>query len=478
MMISEDGAMRRFWRAAKELCSPLRQIVAWPRLFVSLSILLLIVSSTISSPAQRRRPQLLPAARDYFAGKFVLIPRDDRPSSLQQPRMVARVADHDLILPPGRAMGDAEELIEWAKTVDYNEVKGVIVSLDAIEQRVELIEWIRKQAPNIPIYGFASSGLRGEAEIKLFDYLLAGGENKRSDKAAVETEPDAASATLVARLLNQRFGFTPKFLPLYSSARGGASIQRTISERIALAGGAELRSINDATRIASILLFVHSPQTNDQERATLVESLANAINKSYRVALLDLSESKAGKEGLLAELRRRKLLDHVIAYASADLTGGPSAAAQATARVLTHAASLLTAIRFLRDDVDRVGRIDRAHVNLLFKSYLSDWAYALEVRPKLETFVREQLKADPARLGANTERAEEFARRELRALAEELFKDQFKDNAHAILLNNGERAQFVLRFVQTLQLRLPSQKISEAEIQPVVYLVYVGNLQQ
>lgn len=477
-MTFKDKAVRRLWLAAKGLYSPPRRAAAPPRLFISLSILLLIVSSTIPSWAQRRRPQLLPAARDYFAGKFILIPRDDRPPSLQQPRMVARVADHDLILPPGRAMGDAKELIEWAKNVDYAEVKGVIVSLDAIEQRLELIEWMRKHAPNIPIYGFTASGPPGEAEIKLFDYLLAGGENKRPDKAAIETEPDAASATLVARLLNQRFGFTPKFLPLYSSARGGASIQRTISERIALVGGAELRSINDATRSASILLFVHSPQTTDQERATLVESLANAINKSYRVALLDLSESKAGKEGLLAELRRRKLLDHVIAYASSDLTGGASAAAQAAARVLTHAASLLVAIRFLRDDVDRVGRIDRAHVNLLFKSYLSDWDYALEIRPKLETFVREQLKADPAKLGANTERAEEFAQREIRALAEEFFKDQFKDNVHAILLNSGERAQFVLRFVQTLRLRLPSQKTSEAEIQPAVYLVYVGNVQQ
>lgn len=473
-MTFKDEAMRRLRLAAKEIYSPLRHIAATPRLFVSLSILLLIVSSTVPSSAQRRRPQLLPVERDYFAGKFVLIPRDERPPSLQQPRMVARVADHDLILPPGRAMGAAEELVEWAKNVDYADVKGVIVSLDAIEQRLELIEWMRKRAPNIPLYGFSSSGLRGETEIKLFDYLLAG-ENKQSDKAAVETEPDAASATLVARLLNQRFGFTPKFLPLYSSAAGHDAVHRAVSDRIRLVGGEELSSINEAARSPSILLFVHAPQTGEQERAALVESLAGAISKNYRVALLDLSDSKASKEGLLAELRRRKLLDQVLAYASSDpTTGAPSAAA----RVLTHAASLLVAVRFLRDDVDRVGRIDRAHVNLLFKSYLSDWAYALEIRPKLEAFVREQLKADPAKLGANTERAEEFAQREIRALAEELFKDQFKDNVHGILLNSGERAQFVLRFVQTLRLRLPSQKTSEAEIQPAVYLVYVGNVQQ
>lgn len=476
-MIFDGGRTRRLDYSAKHFGSLVRQAVASSRLFVLFSILLLIVSSDSQSFAQRRRPLLLPVARDHFAGKFVLIPCDDRPSSWQQPRMLARVADHDLILPPSRLLGDAEALVEWAKSVDYAEVKGVIVSLDAIEQRLELIEWIRKRAPGAPIYGFTSSG-KPEAAIKSFDYLLAGGEAGPSDKAAVEEEPDAASATLVARMLNQRFGFTPKFLPLYSSARGGASVHRTISERIALVGGAELRSTNDAPRSATVLLFVHSPQTNDQERATLVESLAGAIDKSYRVALLDLSESKASKEGLLAELRSRKLLDHLMAYASSDLTSGASGEARAAARALAHAAALLVAIRFLRDDVDRVGRIDRAHVNLLFKSYLSDWAYALEIRPKLEAFVREQLKADPARLGAYTERAEDFARRELRALAEELFSDQFKNNVHAILLNHGERARFELRFVQTLQLRLPSQKISEAEIRPAIYLLYIGNVQQ
>ncbi|HMB26498.1 MAG TPA: hypothetical protein VKS99_00275 [Blastocatellia bacterium] len=60
----------------------------------------------------QRRPILRPAARDYLAGKFVLITRDERPQSLQQPRLLARVADHDLITPPSRVMTDADALIE------------------------------------------------------------------------------------------------------------------------------------------------------------------------------------------------------------------------------------------------------------------------------------------------------------------------------------------------------------------------------
>jgi hypothetical protein len=75
----------------------------------------------------QRRPILRPATRDYFAGKYVLITRDERPQSLQQPRMLARVADHDLITPPARAMTDAGALVEWAKSLDYAEADGVIV---------------------------------------------------------------------------------------------------------------------------------------------------------------------------------------------------------------------------------------------------------------------------------------------------------------------------------------------------------------
>src|SRR5262245_27258050 len=78
-------------------------------LFISLSLCLSVSSSpTPHSPlptpqpliaSAQRRPILRPAARDYLAGKFILITRDERPQSLQPPRLLARVADHVLIRP-------------------------------------------------------------------------------------------------------------------------------------------------------------------------------------------------------------------------------------------------------------------------------------------------------------------------------------------------------------------------------------------
>src|SRR5215510_9489037 len=70
-------------------------------ILLSVSLSPLPTSYSLFASAQRR-PILRPAARDYLAGKFVLITRDERPQSLQQPRLLARVADHDLITPPSR----------------------------------------------------------------------------------------------------------------------------------------------------------------------------------------------------------------------------------------------------------------------------------------------------------------------------------------------------------------------------------------
>src|SRR5262249_17763812 len=67
-----------------------------PSLLLSISLSLPISVSPAPTPyslfaSAQRRPILRHAARDYLAGKFVLITRDERPQSLQRARMVARV---------------------------------------------------------------------------------------------------------------------------------------------------------------------------------------------------------------------------------------------------------------------------------------------------------------------------------------------------------------------------------------------------
>ena len=51
------------------------------------------------------------------------------------------------------------------------------------------------------------------------------------------------------------------------------------------------------------------------------------------------------------------------------------------AQALSQAAMFLCSIRFLRDDLDRVFRVDRAQITLLLSRYLTDFSWRLQIEP-------------------------------------------------------------------------------------------------
>ncbi|HEX5085889.1 MAG TPA: DUF4127 family protein [Blastocatellia bacterium] len=470
----------------------------------------------------QRRPVLRRATRDFLAGKFILITRDERPQGLQEPRMLARVADHDLITPPARVMSDAGALIEWAKGVDYAGAAGVILSLDAISggqpqaERPDLLKWIRARRPSIPIYAFLQSSSDQAVQSALealgpgpgsaLDFLLISGEaaarsnlpeeiaaRKLNGKVAIEPDAGAAVMTLFSRLLNNRFGFAPKIFPVFSSAEAATSPLRLgVSRMIRNAGGVVPDSTTDA-RGADTLLFVHAPGATGTNRVAFLEAMSRTVETGVKVAVVDISETKESKDELMAWLRRLKLLDKLTSYASSapGAPGAPGvfgprsgalpgeASSEATPgdaiiRAVAQASTFLNAVKFMRDDIDRVLRFDRAQFELLFSRYLTDWAYALTIRPAMDDFVKGELKTDPDRLGTATERAEAYAFERVKQSAEELFREQFRRNIHAILLSEGERAQLQIWMMQRLQVRLPTQKTSEVEIRQSVYIAQIN----
>lgn len=478
----------------------------------------------------QRRPALRPARRDYFAGKLVLIPRDARPKSWLQPRLIAEVADHDLLIPPLKLLEDSRKLSEWAGNIDYDEIDGAIVSLNAIAARGpgetvrERLSWLREaraRRPKIPIYLFVEIGAPAGSTLDLVqpvigmiaegvvDYLLisdgAAGVNQDQGLAAKLREElagrriearvafdgnsDSAATLLIGRFLNCRFGFSPKVLPVYSlnaarentDKRKYLQLVRSVSAGIRAIDADEAPQRPGSARNVEILLFIHTPQTSEAERRALIDTIVQVIERNVRVAIADVSDEKAGKEFLLAELRRRKLFDRLAGFASTDLDKPQPA--ETVNRALAQASSFLVSIRFLRDDLDRVRRIDRAQVNLLLNRYLSDWVYPVQVRPKLAGFTGGQSKTQsdqpyqPNQPDQEEEddRLESIAVNQLRPPAEEFFNEQFRRNLHAILLSNGERAQFELRLLQRLSVRLARPSL-EAEIKPSIYEVYLGNV--
>ncbi len=463
-------------------------IALTPRLSFSLSTLHAFLLLALIFPTfvfAQRRPLLRNTTREYFAGRFVLIPHGASPHLLQHPQLLARVADHDLITPPFRSLGKPAEIVAWVGEIDFADADGVILSLDAIAGDAACVKRIRASRPGMPIYGFTADVARHASVLTLvsegaLDYLLMAGANaalageiaarKLGDRVAIDDGGDSAAAILLSRVLNRRFGHSPKIYPVFSTGSPGVvqTETRRIGAKIKTIGGWELPQATDASLTVDAILYVHMPRTSDAQRVSFVENIRQMIEKGGKVGLADLSESKASKDALIAELRSRKLFDKMVSYASADpigdQTGDLRSADDAIGRTVVHVSTLLIAIRFLRDDLSRLRRIDTAQVTLLLNRYLSEWAHASQVRPPLDAFSREQLQTGPDRLDAHADRAAAFALERLKPIADEIFNEQFRRNVHAILLSRGERVIFEVNTLQRLRVRFSTGKSSEVEI--------------
>ncbi|MDQ3010520.1 MAG: DUF4127 family protein [Acidobacteriota bacterium] len=495
--------------------------------------LLLTVLFPASRFAQRKRPLLQPATKSYFAGKIILIPRD---SQFLQLRLLAQVADQDLVLPPSRFLDpkpQPDKLIEWAKDMNLAQTNGVIISLETIAATApdtpatQALKQLRAQQPKLPLYGFASldasatsrqicqTGLDLAADGTLNFLLIEQAEplsekpaqiararligeiasRQIEDRVAFDDAPEGAAASLIARLVARRYNQSPRILAVYSSKEGQTStesrdtiaLNQSIGAKIKLTGGALPVQDSETAPAIDLLLFIHAPQTNEEQRAAFTKVLTQTVERGMRVAVVDLSRTKAAKESFLSELRNQKLLDKLIAYASSELVSNPTSDAtrEAASRALAQAVMLFTSLKSLRNDLDRVFRIDRAQVGLMFSRYLQDWAYNLTVRPKLDAYLLER-KGDSNNLPGNqsgnmpgsrddaVERAEKFAFEQLQPIAKQLFDEQFRRNTHAILLNSGERAEFRISLLQRLQIRFTTLKSSQVEIKQSIHTFYEG----
>ena len=431
------------------------------------AFLLLWLCLLAPSFAQRPRPKVLPTQQQQYAGRLLLIPRDGRPVSWKLPRMIARVADHEIISPPREMLGaattalDAERVIEWAKKQDLSQLKGVIVSLDALlenateaqaKERLDFINWLRQRAPDLPIYGFAEQS--NDALSKLvFDDLL------------IEPKSDSAAHLLVARLLNRIHQRPPKVLTIVSDDES-LPIFKAVANNIEAVGGQLVKNGK-----ADLFFFLHTPNTDPVKLAVFTETLAKTIAAGYYVALADVSGNTAP---IIAALRERKQLDLLQAYAA---SREPD---EAIGKALAHCSTRLLAAKVLRPslEVEQLRRAERAQIELMLTRYLEDWAYAGSLRTRIEQHIREQLKLEPNKLGEATEQAEAFANAELKLLAEELFRTQFRYNLHSVMLGNGMRADFQVELLQRFKARFPLQRTDEIELDISVHLPLVIGMSQ
>jgi hypothetical protein len=446
--------------------------------------------------AAQKRPTLRVAPRDYFAGRLLLIPANALTRSYELPRQLARVADHDLLLPPfelvegGKEAASQERLWQWIKAVDYSKINGMIVSVtDASAGR---IKGLRAQHSQLQIYGYGASAetiidlvANGSLNCAIVSPADQSGiarleaqivERNLSDRILVEPKPESSSVALIARMLNYRFKMSPRVMTIFSSPAGSSrdntgdprDFAEIVVSKIRQMNGVVFQSPNDTTAHADILFFVHTPGTTDQQRTLTADTVAEAVSKGYRVAFADASGSGAATDQMLEELRKRKLLDQLTSWAACAPAG------KAIGLALAHASARTDGLKFLRNNTDRVQRLERAQVEFIFGRLLVDWAYEIKVRPRVEAVFKETAANDSGSADVH-EKAESLAATEVKVLAAKLFDEQFRRSIHSILLNSGERAYYEVRALQRFSLRLPQQSIEEADVRQSVYVPFTGN---
>ncbi len=436
-----------------------REIVSVLELFIRVRSLVLwsvLLALSAQHVAAQARPVLRNPKRDFLAGRLVLIPASAQPDAMGLPRQLAQIADHELRTPPASLLPDDQvvALNRWASEYDFAEADGLLVAADKLSATT--LQAIRARHRHLSIFGFGSSL---SAQLLLaagtLDFLLFTGQSATSvklppdsvDRVGYLASETNASGLLLARWLNHRFGFAPQFQLAFSSGNGSA-LSSSLARQVAALGG------NVVTREASHLrVFIHTPQTSEPERAAMVNALVTLTTNGVRVALIDANDQAEDRAAMFAALRERKLLDRLTAYAA--VSAQAQSAEAACQRALTQANMWLIALRFLRDDIERIRRTERNQIAASISAYLREAIYPTLSFETSGTLAEREARVQTA----------------LRPQADTLFNEQFYRNVHAVLLNTNERVEFQLRLLQRLQVRLPNaleEATNAPEIRPEI----------
>ena len=332
-------------------------------------------------------------------------------------KLLAELSDHDLRIAPASVMSSAVSIRDWIRSNSGIETDGLIVDPEVAADAgvAEVLASVRRERPRMPIDLGRDYSISSEADLSL----------------------------RVARMILGRLGESFRILPFYTEA-GNRSFRQVISRMIGRVDSYEVMPGGGSGVPPDLLLFVVLPGTTPAGHQRLMDGLRQTIGGSSRVALAELTTDKGSKDRLFANLRKERWVDRLAGLASSDpasLRNDEDAAA----RTLAQSVLFLAGIRSMRDDFNRLHRIELARVRLLFTRCLQDYGYPLIVRPTLGPMAGELGLADFERLV--------LAR--LQPLASEIFNEQFRRNIHSTRLVTGEWARFEIGLLQQLRLRPP-----------------------
>ena len=201
-------------------------------------------------------------------------------------------------------------------------------------------------------------------------------QNLPADKVFLTHGADELALSLLARIQNRRTGFKPRVLVRYAAPDMkqrvmpymAVTIEQTVKEKIALLGGEETTSAEDA----DFTLYISACDKDSDDissRLETVHQLQTNYQKNMPTSLVDLSKHfEAGETVLPLLIEEDYPLNALIAYAGWNTTSNAIGTALAQS-------SIYEASRQQTEDLDAMTGLTAANLTFLQSRILEDYFY-------------------------------------------------------------------------------------------------------
>lgn len=267
---------------------------------------------------------------------------------------------------------------------------------------------------------------------------------------------DQLPLLLLSKLFCARHGWTPR---IYLQVSNPANLSKagsyetiplavSIRQQVIMAGG----EMTTKKEEAQYVLYLHLPQTSDNQRQDFLYMLQRDLRKSFPAALVDINfdAQAAGDPALMNPILFERDFSKLIAYSSWNTPANSLGAA------IAHAHVILLARKTFPNALER----ERAHFRYLLMRLVSDYGYARIIRPDAYRMLEEQAqKTHQVENGEALKNTEKWVAEKTKDLLREYFEKQFLGT---VIQDGGKR--YELRGLENISVTLPWPRAFECEI--------------
>ena len=219
-------------------------------------------------------------------------------------------------------------------------------------------------------------GIPNISKKQLLHYL--NNQKLTSNNVIITRGTDEVALTLLGDIANKINHYHPKINVQYSDIEASSivmpympsSVATTVKEKVDMIGGSLVDNPDDA----DFILFVYiGTDENSSNRSNVNKRIQALLKKSYKVALVDLSEHFSYKETIFPLLLKNDIpINQLIAYAGWNTTSNSIGTAVTQATIFT--ARLNSAV-----ETNDILSLYKNNLIFLISRYLEDWYYLKNV---------------------------------------------------------------------------------------------------